>query len=182
MRPSLNSILFVAVLAAPAIAHAQGRVPATDSAAVGAEIGTFLPRQEGLDSGLTLEGFYEYYFAPRTSVRLGMGWANPSFEGGTDENMRYVRIAGDLVYNWEGGGIHPFAGAGLGIYFLQFTDDGESIGDSETKFGGTLFGGAEIFAGPTFAIKAEARYHVVSDAGSFDPDGLSVTIGVKKYF
>jgi hypothetical protein len=182
MRPLLNSILFAAALAAPPVAHAQGRVPATDSAAVGGEIGTFLPRQDGLDSGLTLEGFYEYYFAPRTSVRLGMGWANPSFERGTDENMRYVRVAGDLVYNWEGGGVHPFAGAGLGIYFLQFTDEGESIGDSETKFGGTLFGGAEIFAGRTVAIKAEARYHVVSDAGSFDPDGLSVTVGVKKYF
>jgi hypothetical protein len=182
LRRLLHSTAFVLSLALPGAAAAQGRVPTTDSAAIGGEVGTFLPREEVLDSGLTFEGFYEYYFAPRTSVRLGMGWANPGFEGEGDENLRHVRIAGDLVYNWEGGGIHPFAGAGLGIYFLQFTDDGESIGDSETKFGGTLFGGAEFFNGRTFAIKAEARYHVVADFGNFDPDGLSVTIGVKKYF
>ena len=184
MPRSINFILFVLVLtlgwAAPAAA--QRRVPAAESGALGGDIGIFVPRDDQLGTGLTLEGFYEYYLSARTSVRLGLGWATPEFERRTDDMLRHVRVAGDVVYNWERGAIHPFAGAGLGIYFLQVKRNGESAGDSETKFGGTIFGGAEFFTTRTFAVKAEGRYHVVSDIGGLDPDGLSLTIGVKTYF
>jgi hypothetical protein len=182
MRRTINFIVFLLLLMWPVAAAAQRRVPATGSAAVGGDVGVFVARDEALGSGLALEGFYEYYFEPRASVRLGLGWANPKFEREGDDSVRHVRVAGDVVYNWEGGNVHPFAGAGLGLYFLQFKDNGESTGDSETKFGGTLFGGAEFFTGRDVSVKAEARYHVISDIGAFDPDGLSITIGVKKYF
>jgi hypothetical protein len=184
MRRSINCILFVLVVAlgCAAPAAAQRRVPAAESSALGGDIGIFLPRDEQLGTGLALEGFYEYYLSARTSVRLGLGWARPEFERRTDDTLRHVRIAGDLVYNWEHGAIHPFAGAGLAIYFLQVKRNGESLGDSETKFGGTIFGGAEFFTSRTFAVKAEGRYHIVTDVGGLDPDGLSLTIGVKAYF
>jgi opacity protein-like surface antigen len=181
MRYLVHFILFGLMAGGPASAWAQ-RVPTTDSAAVGGDIGLFLPRDDTLSGGPTLEGFYEYYFEPRTSVRLGMGWANPKFDRDDEDSMRYVRVAADLVYNWEGGAVHPFGGAGLGAYFLQEKDNGRNIGDSETKFGGTLFGGVEFFSSRTFAVKAEAKYHVISNAGGFNPDGLSLTIGAKKYF
>lgn len=183
MRRSINFILFLLLpLAGAAPAAAQGRVPAAESGALGADVGIFLPRDEQLGSGLTFEGFYEYYLGARTSLRLGLGWANPEFERRTDDTLRHVRVAGDMVYNWERGAIHPFAGVGLGVYFLQRKDNGESVGDSETKFGGTILGGAEFFTSRTFAVKAEGRYHVVTDIGGLDPDGLSLTIGVKTYF
>ena len=184
MRRSINCILIVLVLALgyAAPAAAQQRVPAAESGALGGDIGLFFPRDNQLEPALTLEGFYEYYLSARTSVRLGLGWATPEFESRTDDALRHVRIAGDLVYNWEHGAVHPFAGAGLGIYFLQVKRNGESLGDSETKFGGTIFGGAEFFTSRTFAVKAEGRYHVVTDVGGLDPDGLSLTIGVKTYF
>lgn len=185
MPRSINSILFfcfVLALGWPASVAAQGRVPAAESGALGVDFGLFVPRDESLESGLTLEGFYEYYLSARTSVRLGLGWANPQFEGGSDDSLRHVRVAGDVVYNWERGAIHPFAGVGLAVYFLQRKDNGESAGDSETKFGGTLFGGAEFFSSRTFAVKGEVRYHIISDIGGLDPDGLSLTVGVKTYF
>jgi opacity protein-like surface antigen len=86
------------------------------------------------------------------------------------------------VHNWEGGAVHPFVGAGLGTYFLQFRDNGNNVGDSETKVGGTVLGGAEFFTSDTFAVKGEARYHIVSKVNGFNPSGLSLTVGVKSYF
>ena len=170
------------VLAVPSLSLAQRRVPAAESAAIGVDVGLFMPREEALDAGPNLEGFYEYYFAPRTSVRVGLGWANPEFDREEDDSLRYVRIATDVVYNWEGGAIHPFVGAGLGVYFLQLRDNGRNLGDSESKLGATIFGGAEFFTSRRVSVKAEARYHLISDLDSLNPDGLALTIGVKKYF
>lgn len=173
------SILFLGV---PTAAAAQGRVPAAESGALGGDIGVIAPREEALSTGVTLEGFYEYYFSARSSMRLGLGWANVPFDREEDDSLRTLRVPVDLVYNWEHGEVHPFVGAGIGIYFVQLKDNGESIGDSETKLGATLLGGAEFFIGPTFAVKGEARYHVVGDVFGLNPGGLAVTIGAKKYF
>jgi hypothetical protein len=173
------SILFVGVATVTA---AQGRVPAAESGAIGGEIGVIAPRDEVLSTGLTLEGFYEYYFSARSSMRVGLGWANLPFDREDEDSIRTLRVPIDLVYNVEQGNVHPFLGAGIGLYFVQPKDNGESIGDSETKLGATLFGGAEFFTGPTFSVKGEARYHIVGDVFGLNPGGLAVTIGVKKYF
>lgn len=178
----LNFISISLLLAVAAPAEAQRRVPATDSGAIGGDVGVFLPRDDAFNSGPTLEAFYEYYLAPRGSIRLGVGWANPKLERESVDSLRHVRVAGDAVYNWEGGAIHPFVGAGVGIYFLQFKDNGGNAGDSETKFGATLFGGAEFFASRTTSVKAEGRYHLIQNIGATDPDGFALTIGLKKYF
>ena len=175
-----SSILAIALAMAPSVASAQ--TPQTGSAAVGGDLGIFIPRADFLDPGLNLEGFYEYYLSPRLSMRLGLGWTNPNNDFNDDASMRYIRVAGDLVRNWEGGNVHPFVGAGVGIYFLQPKFDGDNDGDSETKFGGTLFGGAEFFLNNTTTVKAEARYHLIANVGDFNPDGLALTIGLKKYF
>lgn len=181
MRRLIHCILF-AFLLYPAVTSAQPRVPATGSNALGGDVGIFLARAEGLGSGPAIEGFYEYYLDPRTSVRVGVGWANPSFDGRSDDSMRYIRVGGDLVYNWERGAVHPFAGAGLGMYILQRRLDGTNIGDSREQFGGSVFGGAEFFTGRTTAVKAEARYHVIRHVNGFNPEGLSLTVGLKQYF
>jgi hypothetical protein len=177
-------IVLVCLLAAlaPATASAQRRVPARDAAAIGGDLGVFLPTDDNLDSGLVLEGFYEYYLSARISMRVGLGWAQPGFAQQEKFALRAVRIPFDIVHNWEGGAIHPFVGAGLGIYFLQVENDGESVGDSDTKLGATLFGGAEFFTGRKTSVKAEARYHIVDGIRGLEPDGLAVTIGLKKYF
>ena len=175
-----SSILAMSIVLAPAAVSAQ--TPRTDSAAVGADVGLFLPRADFLKSGLEVDGFYEYYLSPRTSIRLGGGWMNPKLETEDDDSIRYFRVGGDLVHNWEGGSVHPFAGAGLGVYFLQPKDNGDSFGDQETKLGGSLFGGAEFFTSNTVAFKAEAKYHLISNPDGFNPDGFSLTVGLKKYF
>jgi hypothetical protein len=176
-----SSILAIALVMVPSFAFAQ-RTPYPGIAAVGGDVGVFIPRSDALDSGLNLEGFYEYYFTSRTSLRLGVGWMEPDFEGDDEESLRYVRIYGDIVRNWEGGTVHPFVGAGLGVYFLQPKNDGDDVGDGDTKLGGTIFGGVEFFTSNTVSVKAEARYHLIDNVNGFNPDGLALTIGLKKYF
>ena len=173
-------ILTVCLMALPASALAQ-RVPHTDSAAIGGDVGIFLPREDGMKWGPVLEGFYEYYFEPRTSVRIGLGWLKPRFDPFEEDSVRYIRVPIDVVYNWEGGAVHPFVGAGLGIYFLQQQHNGDNVGESHTKLGGTLFGGAELFTSNTTAVKLEAKYHIVQRS-IIRPGGLALTVGLKKYF
>ncbi len=181
VAPYIHFILTAVLLALPSTAAAQ-RVPTTDSGAIAGEVGLFIPRDDALSPGPTLEGFYEYYFSPRQSIRLGLGWARPEYDSDERWKLRYLRVPIDLVYNWERGAVHPFVGAGLGIYFLQETFDGDNRGDSETKLGGTLFGGVELFTTRTASVKIEGRYHAVSNVGGLNPDGLALSVGLKKYF
>jgi hypothetical protein len=170
------------LLGVPSIALAQARMPHKGASALGGEVGIFLPKEDVLTTGPVLEGFYEHYLTARDSIRVGVGWLNPKWEAESSDSLRQIRIGADLVHNWEGGTVHPFVGAGLGAYILQFRDNGENLGDSETKVGGSVFGGAEFFTSDTFSVKGEARYHVVSKVNGFNPSGLSLTFGVKSYF
>lgn len=171
-----------AMLAASAPAWAQGRVPHASSGGVGGDVGVFLPKQDGMTVGPALEGFYEHYLTARDSIRIGAGWASPKVDREHSDSMRQIRLAFDVAHNWEGGAIHPYVGAGLGSYFLQQKDDGRNIGDSQTKLGGTIFGGVEYFTSRTFSIRGEARYHIVMKANGYDPSGLALSAGVKTYF
>ena len=182
MKARLLLWSLVVLLGMPVMASAQRRMPHKGAGAVGADVGVFLPREDALTTEPIVEGFYEYYLSARDSVRVGAGWVTPKFERENVDSVRQIRFAVDLVHNWEGGAVHPFAGAGLGTYFLQFRENGNNVGDSDTKVGGTLFGGVEYFTSNTFAVKGEVRFHMVSKVNDFNPSGLAFTIGVKSYF
>lgn len=179
----IASILAVVLLTATA-ATAQ-RVPTTESTAVGGEIGVFVPKDERLDSALELGATYEYYVSPRVSLRVGFGWTDPEREAEREDSLRQARLDLGVIYNWEGGKVHPFVGAGFGAYFLQYKDNGRSSGDGQTKLGVSLGGGVEYFTSRTVSVKGEARYHIVNDDDvplGLDASGLSVTVGLKAYF
>ena len=171
-----------ALLSLPSAASAQHRMPNSSASAFGADVGVFIPRQDGMSKGPEISGFFEPYLTARDSVRLIVGWADPKVVSSTDQSMRQLRIGGELIHNWEGGAIHPFVGAGLSAYFLQLRGIDGDIGDSATRLGGTILGGAEFFTSKTFSVKAEGRYHVVSKWNAYDPSGLGLSIGVKSYF
>ena len=185
---TLSRIPFLAaaaLVALPLYANAQGRTPRTDSAAVGGDIGIFRPSDDELEPALSLDGFYEFYWSPRTSLRLGLGWTSPEYDRDPESHVRHIRIGGDVIYNWEGGTIHPFVGAGLGVYIMEPRNNGDTLGDSESKLGGVLLGGVELFASNTVSVKGEVSYHLISNVENFgpaNPDGLKLSIGLKKYF
>lgn len=177
---SVSAWVIATSLAVSATAHAQPRVSA-GSAAAGGDIGVYSGIQDYLGTGLMLEGFYEYYFDPRTSMRFGLGWAEPEFENDKDA-VKIVRIPFDILYNWNRGEVRPFVGAGIGAYILTLKDNGRTVGDSESRLGATLFGGAEFFATRSTTVKGELRYHIINDIRGVEPDGFSLTIGLKRYF
>ena len=176
-----SGALLVILLVLPTSAWAQ-RMPHRDANAVGGEVGLFVPRQSGMGTGPAFEGMFEHYIDARNSLRADLGWMQAKQNNDSKKSMRQIRVAGDLVHNWEGGAIHPFIGAGLGVYFLQPRNNGSNNGPSGTEFGGTVFGGVEFFTAKTFAVKAEGRYHIVSSFNGYDPSGFGLAIGLKSYF
>jgi hypothetical protein len=182
VKAQLFTLGIAVVLCLPSTAMAQRRMPHTDANAVGAELGVFMPQQDGMGSGPEIVGFFEHYLTARDSLRLNLGWADPKAENAINRSTREVRFGGELVHNWEGGAIHPFVGAGLGAYFLQSRVAGTDVGDGATKPGGTILGGAEFFTSKTFSVKGELRYNIVSKWNGYDPSGLALTIGLKSYF
>jgi opacity protein-like surface antigen len=165
------------------VAAAQERSPHAGSTAVGIEAGAFIPSEDQLDTALIISALLEYYLTPRVSLRTDFGLTDPGFSSGSADSLRQIPLRLDVNYNWEGGKWHPFVGAGVGAYFLQFKSNGESFGESETELGFNVGGGIEYFTGRTVSLKGEARYHVIGDTrGGQDPSGLVVTAGLKKYW
>jgi len=184
---NIRSLALVSTLtlcmAAPALAQRrEARNPHDGSSAVLGEVGLFLPTQDGMTTGPAVDGSYEYYLTARNSLRLGVGWANPKVDREHADSTRQIRVGGDLIHNWEGGAIHPFVGAGVGSYFIQGLDNGNSFGPSSTRFGARLLGGVEYFTSPSFSIKGEGRYDAVTKANGYNPSGVTFSIGVKSYF
>jgi opacity protein-like surface antigen len=166
-----------------AVASAQERAPHKGSTAVGVDAGVFVPAETQLDSSFVVNALVEYYVTPRVSLRTDFGLTNPGFSNQSTNTLRQVPLRANVNYNWEGGKWHPFVGAGIGAYFLQFKDNGHAIGGSETKPGFNIGGGAEYFTSRTVSLKGEARSHVIGNSRTgVDPSGLVLTGGLKKYF
>ena len=183
----IGSSVLGLVLAIPSPAHAQrrGRTPHTESTAVGFDVGAFAPSLAGskqLDNAPEVSGLYEYYLTPRASIRVSAGWSNPSIKNSSTDSVRMIPLRMDLNYNWEKVKWHPFVGAGVGAYFLQYQRSGQAIGESGTNFGVNFGGGIEYFFTRTASIKGEARYHAINDYRGIDPSGLEFTAGLKTYF
>ena len=179
----VSLVCLVAVLASASPSFAQSRVPDSQMMAVGIDAGVLFPGDQ-LEPGPVVAGLWEYYFSPRAGVRTTFGWANPSFENREDEDtQRQFKLALDLLYNWEYGKMHPFVSGGAGVWFLQEKDNGENFGDSENKPGLTVGAGIDYFVTRTATVKFEGRYDWVAvDDGRPDPSGISLTVGVKKFF
>lgn len=163
----------------PAAVAAQ---PNAGQVAVGAEFGVFLPADEQLDSGLVGGGLIEFYATPRVGIRGTVTAIRNDYERGGDDEERQLRFGADVIYNWEFGSVHPFLGGGVGVHLLRFYDEGDNIGPNDTEFGTQVLGCAEFFMNREWTIKAEGRYQWVGDRPLFNPDGLALTIGVKRYF
>lgn len=165
----------------PTAAAAQP-VPDEGQVALGGEIGVFLPTDEQLEPGLVGGGLIEFYVSPRVGIRGSVMAMRNDYERGGDDEERQLRFGGDVIYNWEFGAVHPFAGAGIGVHLLRFYDEGENVGPNDTEVGGQILGGAEFFLNREWTVKAEGRYQWVGDRPFVDLDGLALTIGVKRYF
>ena len=181
-RLIVGSLVLGLCVTVPVLALAQERVPHAGSTAVGIDVGAFVPTADQLDNSLLVNVLYEYYVTPRVSLRTGFGWADPAFKGTGIDSLRQLPLRLDVNYNWEGGRWHPFVGTGAGAYFMQFRNNGQSFGQTETKFGLNSGGGMEYFLNRNVALKAEGRYHAIANARGQEPSGVALTAGLKTYF
>jgi hypothetical protein len=172
-------LTLVTLVASPAFA--QRRVPDTGMMAAGGEVGFFVPDDE-FDTSPIFGGLFEYYVTPRLGLRGSVLFMDPEFERGTDDSLRHVRLGFDVIYNWEHGKWHPFAGGGLGVHMLQVKENGRSLGDSENELGLTGLGGVEYFFNRRTTFKIEGRFMFVDDFGPSEPSGFAATFGIKRYF
>jgi hypothetical protein len=188
MRIRALSLAIVILVALPFSSAAQQRhhpprQPAEGSIAVGGDVGLFVPADGAFGPSVALEGHADFYLTARVAARFDVDWTDPSFDRESSDSLRQVRLGGDVIYNWEGGKWHPFAGGGIAAHLIQEKDNGRDFGDSETKLGGALLGGIEYFFNRTATIKAEGRYQFVGQTrNGYDPSGLVLLIGLKQYF
>ncbi len=156
--------------------------PHTGQVAAGGDIGVYIPTDEQLSTGWIGDGFLEFYATPRLGFRPIVTAIRTGYDRFDDDDERQLRLGLDVIYNWEGGNIHPFAGVGAGVHFLRFYRNGNHEGPDDNNFGANVLGGVEIFFNPTWTVKLEGRYQWVQDRPAIDPDGLGLLVGLKKYF
>ena len=165
----------------PAVGAAQSRVPAAGSMAAGGEAGIFLP-DEAFEPSPIIGGFFEYYPTARLSLRPSVTFLDPGFDREPDDSLRQTRIGFDVIYNWERGRWHPYAGGGVSVHALQLRDNGRALGDDSNQLGIGGLGGAEYFVNRRNALKFEGRVQFVDDVFGVDPSGFAATVGFKHYF
>jgi len=184
----LVGLLIVVVAVRPAAAQRRttGRTPVPGMLAIGASIGADIPSDPALDNGLDIAGTIEGYLTSRVSLRgqFGAGWwdiVGQRFSG----TVKPFYVDGNVVYNWEGGILHPFVTGGIGMYRFRSTEDG--LAGSDTKVGFNVGGGFEYFFAPRATFTGEALYHKVDSfatprATFGDGSFWRIALGIKGYF
>ena len=178
-RSCFAALVALFLLAAPAAAQP---VPAAGQVAAGAELGIFPPADSRLSAGIVGGGLFEVYATRRIGVRGTVTAIRSDYDRSDVDDERQLRLGLDLIYNWERGAVHPFVGAGVGMHFLRFHRDGRNEGPNDTEFGTQALGGVEFFMNRDWTLKAEGRYQWVGDRPNLNPDGLALTVGLKRYF
>jgi opacity protein-like surface antigen len=190
MRKTLALIApLVLSLALPSAALAQrerGPVPNQGMVGVSFSLSAAIPTDGTLKTGPQMGVSADAYLSRRVSVRglFAANWMDVtghSFTGTASP----VFGNGSLVYNWEGGRIHPFVTGGVGMYHFRFEDNG--IHGSDTRVGLSLGGGAEYFLTRHDTVLGEVTYHaidgpVTSPLTHYNPSFWTIAGGYKKYF
>jgi hypothetical protein len=187
---TVSVVTLLALVAAPAFAQVRrtqsARVPNRSMFGLGMSTGLYAPSSIDQNNGWYLTANGEGYFTPRVSARaqFGGGWSDifgHSFAG----TVKPMVLLGNLVYNWEGGKIHPYVTGGGGMYHYRFTEAG--VDSSNTKAGVDFGGGAEYFFTRHDTLTGEVLFHAVPGMAQghnadYKARFWTITGGYKKYF
>ena len=133
--------------------------PSAGTWAAGVDAGFANPLgDDDFDAEPTLDAYLEYFCTPHVSVR-GMaafiGFEADDVPGVGPVDLDLFSFNGNVLYQWEGGVVHPFVGGGLGIY--NYDPD---VGDGDAEIGFNGGGGVNFYLAERFAIKVEGQFHV----------------------
>ena len=165
-----------------------GPVPAPGMVGIGASIGAAPPLEASFTNGLNLTGNIEGYLTRRVSLRAQVSGAFWDITGrGFTGTVRPIAVDGNVVYNFEGGKIHPFLTGGVGLYHYRFAE--QPTTGSADKFGVNMGGGLEYFFHRHATATAEVLFHDITSSSLTspvtiysDPNYWTFTAGLKKYF
>ena len=176
-------VLSIAV-AAPALA--QGPVPNSGMGAIGLSFGAAMPSDDNLENGWFMAASGEWYATPRVSIRGQLGGAfHDVTGGGLDGKVSPMHLTGNVIYNWERGKWHPYAGGGIGWYRFRFGEGDNRPTDD--KVGVNLGGGVEYFFTRQDTISGDITFHVVpgevdSFIWTYKARYWTLSGGYKRYF
>ena len=140
---------------------AAQRVPDSNTWAVGGSVGASGPRDPSLQRGLDGAGNIETYLTPRVSIRGQVGASSWDITGRNfNGTIKPLYADGNVVYNWEGGIVHPYVTGGVGIYHYHGSITGAQD-RSDTKAGVNVGGGVDVFLNRNAAVTGELTYHKV---------------------
>ncbi len=153
---------------------------------VGVSLGFVSP--ERLDATFSFGAFADWgQIAPKVTLESRVDhWSWSETLLGVESKLRDISVAVRGKYHFETANpkVRPFAGAGLGMHFLnaEVTDTNSSpatsVSDSQTKLGLDLGGGLMTPLNPRTDFVGEAWYGIVSDVTQFSiRAGLSYKIG-----
>ena len=172
---------------APRARVAPAPTPAPGMWAIGGSLGAAAPTDDSLNNGIDLAGNIERFLTSRFSVRgqIGTSWWDIQGRHFTGTISPFFADA-NAVYNWEGGAIHPYVTAGVGVYHFHASESATQD-RSDTKPGVNFGGGLDYFLDRRTTLGGELLYHKV---GAFDsplatfPDGSfwRFGLGLKRYF
>jgi hypothetical protein len=192
LGPTILSAMLIAAIGVRSAA-AQGRyesrepVPAPGMVAIGGSFGAAPPSEASFTSGPTLAGNIEGYLTRRVSVRgqVSGAWWDITGRGFTG-SVQPVAIDGNVVYNFEGGRIHPFVTGGVGFYHYRFRETPTT--GSADKAGVDVGGGVEYFVHRHATATAEVLFHntqtpMTSPLTTYNNSSFwTFTVGMKRYF
>lgn len=178
---SLFGVLLVMSCPTSALAaHKPSQAPKAGDMAVSANLGfshAFDDNFEGIEPLLT--GTFEYYTTPRVSWRALLGFTSFDADDPSDAEVEHTFINGNVLYNWEGGYVHPYITGGVGFYMKDASNSLPPDAEDD-ELGLNFGGGVDWFVGERWAIKFEGTIHIL--AGEEPNDFLLASAGVKWWF
>ena len=175
-------LICIATVLAGNVLPAAAQTPDEGTIAAGVSVGALFP-DDTFENAVAFDAFGELYVAPRISVRGMLALASPGVSGRTEDHFRQVKLLFNGVYYWDMGMWRPFASAGAGAYFVRLHLDGRPDPEGETRGGLNFGGGIEYFVVDQTTIRGDLRWDIVSHPPDLpDATGLTITIGVKRYF
>ena len=157
--------------------HESRRVtPPASTWAAGVGFGFANPLgDDDFDAEPTGELYLEYFCTPHVSWRATLAateFDGPDIQGLGGDDVDVRSLSANILYQWEGGHVHPFVTGGVGLYQYD-----SSLYDSVLKGGLNGGGGMNFYLSDHFAIKAEVLIQVTN---AREPDSfLTGTVGAR---
>jgi hypothetical protein len=146
-------------------------------------LGAYLPQNSRIKSqiGNTIpEGGVDYYLGHASAGARSIVSVDYIDRGSGDHKLQMIPVTfGQTNYQYANGTYSKvYYGYGVGAYFVN-QDITDALGNRETNHT-TLFGGyINIGTDLNQDFFLDARYHFTSSAGSANPGGLQLAVGVR---